>query len=96
MTPPVQAFPQPYGNLPNQTGNISITTITNDAYYLHLNAGGLGIYGTTVGGNVKIDTYTGGASADQLGFYRGNNFSITNTLVANNFMLALLQTLIHL
>jgi hypothetical protein len=85
LNPPQQAFPQPYGNLPNQTGNISITTITNDAYYLHLNAGGLGIYGTTVGGNVKIDTYTGGASADQLGFYRGNNFSITNTLVANNF-----------
>jgi len=87
LNPPVQAFPQPYGDLPypNQTGNISITTITNDAYYLHINAGGLGIYGNTVGGNVKIGTYTGGASADQLGFYRGNNFSITNPLVANNF-----------
>ena len=86
LSPPVEAFPSPYGNLPYpiQTGNISITTITNDAYYLHLNAGGLGIYGSTVGGNVAIGTYVGGASDDQLGFYRGSNFSISNTMVANN------------
>jgi len=86
LSPPVQAFPAPYGELPypDQTGDIVITSISNTAYYLHLNAGGLGIYGTTVGGNVEITTYTGGISDDQLGFYRGNNFSILNTLVANN------------
>ena len=82
LSPPVQAFPVPYGRLPypDQTGDIVITSISNTAYYLHLNAGGLGIYGTTVGGNVKINTYTGGISDDQLGFYRGNDFTILNTL----------------
>ena len=86
LSPPVEAFPAPYGDLPypNQIGNISIGSISNDANYLHINAGGLGIYGTTVGGNVTIGTYIGGASDDQLGFYRGNDFSISNTLVANN------------
>ncbi|MEI7852466.1 MAG: hypothetical protein WCJ06_02045 [Planctomycetota bacterium] len=86
LSPPVQAFPAPYGDLPypDQTGDIVINSISNSAYYLHLNTGGLGVYGTTVGGNVQINTYTGGISDDQLGFYRGNNFTILNTLVANN------------
>ena len=82
LSPPVEAFPAPYGDLPypNQIGNISIGSISNDANYLHINAGGLGIYGTTVGGNVTISTYIGGDSDDQLGFYRGNDFSISKKL----------------
>ena len=89
LAPPLEAFPRPYGDLPypTNTGNILITSVTNDSYYLRINAGGQGIYGSTVGGDVTIGSYIGGSSDDRLGFYRGNNFSVVNSFSANNLYL---------
>ena len=81
---PFEGYPQPLGDLPAVTGNISFKSVSNSESYLHINAGGLGIFGTTIGGNVSIDNYAGGITDDKLGFYRGNDFTFVNNLTANN------------
>jgi len=89
LAPPLEGFPRPYGDLPypSNTGDVLIASVINDSYYLHINAGGQGIYGPTVGGDVTIGSYIGGSSDDRLGFYRGNNFSVVNSFSANNLYL---------
>ena len=81
---PFEGYPQPLGDLPAVTGNISFKTVSNSESYLHINAGGLGIFGATIGGNVSIDNYAGGITDDKLGLYRGNNYTFINKLNANN------------
>ena len=81
---PFEGYPRPLGDLPAVTGHISFTTVSNSESYLRINAGGLGIFGATIGGNVSIDNYAGGITDDKLGFYRGNNYTFINKLIANN------------
>ena len=81
---PFEGYPQPLGDLPAVTGNISFKTVSNSESYLHINAGGLGIFGATIGGDVSIDNYSGGITDDKLGLYRGNNYTFINKLNANN------------